>query len=509
MSNPRIIIVGACTRTSARITVVAEEPARTAYLAYSDGAGERRVSLPLVEAAPFRRGTFELEGLTPGATVRYGVVCVAEGAPVPSTAELLSEERRRSVRLLPAEEQRPLRIALVSCNGIEEALEQGRFDLWKRLKAQIDEGRVDLIVHTGDQIYADGIYRKHEKLMGTPSLEALTAAYRKEYVRTWENPEVQAVLSSCPSLMTWDDHDIYDGYGSNDEDVLPSARRYFDAAARAFREFQVSGNPPLEARFLQHADGTRVPAEDSFFTCFRSHGVGLILLDGRSRRSYAASSIIGEQQFKVLETVLAAWKAEPGLRRVFVVVGVPVVHAKVAAALSVLESTGFRRDDIDDMRDAWVAPNNREECRRLLMRLFSFMEARPDVELTLLSGDVHVGTLARIQSVLHTRPDGKPAELYQVTSSGIGHPPPEGLMGFLIRHATSPVRHELVDGDRITGALLTISGAPDGRLLMARNFAILKLGPGDGTQWDAKGNLRVEFHAEGFTNPLEQVLLKL
>lgn len=75
-------------------------------------------------------------------------------------------------------------------------------------------------------------------------MAALTASYRQWYFRTWSHRATQDVLDSCPSVMTWDDHDVYDGWGSNDDDTEPPQQAFFAAARRAFVEFQTMDGPP-------------------------------------------------------------------------------------------------------------------------------------------------------------------------------------------------------------------------------------------------------------------------
>ena len=58
---------------------------------------------------------------------------------------------------------------------------------------------------------------------------------------------VAAVLASVPNVMTWDDHEIYDGYGSHDDDGEPSQQAFFLAAKGVWgvRLLARSVHPPL------------------------------------------------------------------------------------------------------------------------------------------------------------------------------------------------------------------------------------------------------------------------
>lgn len=516
MARPRTVVLGHCTPDSVRIHVSADAGLTQAFVAYQAAGEPPALQVgALSRAEPYCVGLVELNGLPAGARVRYAVEVLREGESAPTAADLLQSGAAREFRLLPADTRRPLRIGLLSCNNLTEVPEARRYALWQRLGDEVEAGRVDLLIHAGDQVYADPIYKAHAVRKGAAPLSpsgadavaALAAEYRHLYVHAWEQPAIARVLGSVPSVMMWDDHDIYDGYGSNEDDLEPSAQAFFRAAAAAFAEFQAPLNPPLADSLLRCSDGRVVPRGDSFVTAFATHGVGVLLLDGRSRRNYRAGVICGENQWAVVENVFKSWEADKHLKRVFVVVGVPVVHAEVAAALSLIELSGLLHEAADDLRDSWVARNNREECRRLLMRLFTFKEARPEVEVTLLGGDAHVSTLARIHSSLHQAPGQKAPEVYQVTSSGIGHPVPGGLELLAIRNGTKAPSIELVGGGLIRGSLLPISGSRDSRLLLARNFAVLRLGPEEGTAWGEDNNLEVVFHAEGYDKPLTTTLL--
>ena len=471
MAKPRLVVVGYCTASSARILCCAElrtsgvgsGVARLAWRSADGATGAADIALG--SSPPYATGVFDLEGLPSSAVIDYAIDTAADPAELPEAAALLAGETRR-LRLLPSD--RPLRVALVSCNrASDETDEAQRYALWERLHEQVERGRVDLIIHAGDQIYADALRRRYQsdtRNRGlTPAdaarVDALTEEYRRLYVEEfWGAPEIAAVLDSCSSVMMWDDHEIYDGWGSNPDDHEPQQQAFFIAAERAFRDFQVSHAPP------------RIE-EDSFACGFTHNGIGFLVLDARSHRMYRTHTVLGLRQ----HLAIARWlEGATGLRRLYVVTGIPPVHVDSVALLALSRLVPFTVGIEDDLRDTWVSPNNRNECRRLMMRLFQYQQHNPGTQVTLLCGDVHVGTIGRIESSLpaHRRRDGTRPRIYQVTSSGIGSKPPTGVQGWFVQQATRA--RVTLGADEITGRLLPLAGVR-GQVLLRRHFAVLSL----------------------------------
>jgi len=284
------------------------------------------------------------------------------------------------------------------------------------------------------------------------------------------------------------------GWGSHDEVTLAD-RAFFEAARTTFEEFQVRLNP---SRF-----------SDSYGFGWVSNGLGFLVLDGRTHRSWKDQTIIGRRQWADVDAWLEA-QVSAGLKRLFVVTGVPPLHAKVAAASRLLEKLGLD-SFLGDVRDAWMAPNNTEELRKLLNRLFEFRKRSPGTEVTFLGGDVHVGTTARLRSRMpfHKRTDSDQPEITQVVSSGICSEPPNGFIRKMVELGLSADTVDMYQ-DLFTGKLLELPGNPDGgRVLFRRNFAVLGLHADDTRNWDPDQNLRVRYFAEGLARPIEQTLLAL
>ena len=471
MTAVLVTVVGHCTTATARVLCCTEHVpgGAVARLAWRSGVAHGCVDLALTPAAPYAVGVVELTGLPPGGRVEYAVVAAPVGAPLPSADEIAGLGIGQVFRLLPV--GRSPRIALLSCNGFTEVPEPGRrLAMWQRLATAIEAGEVDLVIHAGDQVYADELVVEHE----ADGYDALLDGYRRLYVAAWSEPEIARVLTSVPNIMMWDDHDICDGWGSNDNDQLPERAHVFAAARRAFSEFQASHNPPALG--------------DGSFGCATSHGdVSVALLDMRSNRAYPEGRILGADQRDQLARWLAA--LAPETRRVLLVVGTPLVHAAILRAAVVPRWMRVYDDLGSDFRDAWVSPNNQAECTALVELCSAFLRSRPDVDLTILAGDVHVGTIGCID----TAADGP--QIWQVTSSGISTPPPDVVSSWLLERVTKQV----VDlGAGASGQLLPVM-PDDQEILLQRNFAILAIDPQD-------GRLDVRYVTEGLELPLHFAL---
>jgi phosphodiesterase/alkaline phosphatase D-like protein len=267
---------------------------------------------------------------------------------------------------------------------------------------------------------------------------------------------VAAVLASCPSVMMWDDHEIYDGYGSHRTDDTPQAQAMFAAAAQAFREFQVCHNPP---RLGPH----------SYAYAFEVGDTAFMVTDGRTNRMATRQTLLGDPQLQAMAHWLDALRAR-GPKRLFVLTGTPVLYAHLVAFLHLTRVVGWESALTENVRDAWLAPHNQAECRRFLDLLFTFCRHAPATDVVLLSGDVHVSALGLLRS---TRRGEEPLQIRQIVSSGIGSLPPSRLAS-LVFHLAS--LHSVgLPGSPFRGALQRFPQRA-WHLLARRNFAIIEAG---------------------------------
>ena len=125
-----------------------------------------------------------------------------------------------------------LTVGYVSCNGEEHddlARDPAeRNAMWARLAEQHKKRPFSLLLHGGDQVYADEVTLGHplseewpEHLPRDPSQadladlkQHLQEKFLERYVALYSAPELAFLKARVPSLMQWDDHDICDGWGS-------------------------------------------------------------------------------------------------------------------------------------------------------------------------------------------------------------------------------------------------------------------------------------------------------
>lgn len=378
-----------------------------------------------------------------------------------------------------------VRIAYASCNGFSSSPNaEDQYALWSRLRRQHSSERFSLLVMGGDQLYADEIWksdrtprvrawadrplRKRELWPAGPRMETeLDRFYEGLYLRHWKKDDMSMMMASIPSIMMWDDHDIFDGWGSHPEKLQnsPVFRAIYSAASRYFELFQLRSkrNACLLNRAAEHY---------SFALEFR--GYTFLALDNRSERTI--KEVMSKQNWKDVKTWLLA--QAPPIPTVVVLSGVPVVYRSFGRTETIMRATPWREELEDDIYDHWSALEHEGERKKLIMNLLDFKaRVQPNGgKMLILSGDVHVGSLGVIHDMRNPK---EIREIQQIVSSGIVHPPPSRLqwMGIL---AGSTAEKEELDGGKITTENLKPFGSA--KFIRTRNYATLKEGQ-DGKLW--------------------------
>ena len=331
-----------------------------------------------------------------------------------------------SFQTFPDRATSELTFGIYSCHMPYKEKKLVNMELWESFDRELCDGEARFIIGMGDQVYVDGNDHfniwdwlkkvKHKK----PAIDDMLSWYRDIYRGYWGMPELQRVLGRFPSYMIWDDHEIFDGWGSyteaelsaqvsnswrleNPKENIRLAGEMFQAATQVYQEYQHSHNPP--------GDETAENPLNQFDYSFNYGDYAFYVLDMRGHRDLNREEfrVLGLQQWHRFE----AWvKAQYRLNSqiLFVVSPGPVVHLD-NLVVNILDIPYLR--DTDDLRDHWEHRYHWKERNHVLEVLFKFSQTtkRPVI---FLSGDVHLGATFEL-----SHPSFPEAKVFQLTSTPI------------------------------------------------------------------------------------------
>jgi PhoD related phosphatase len=342
-------------------------------------------------------------------------------------------------------------IAYTSCNGFSDPkLMKDVADknaLWTRLhklhtKRELTRDQVHgpfhLLLMGGDQIYSDAMWvvcplltqwcdlpsRQRWNAEFTPELAAqVRMFFERTYIDRWSQPEMNALMSSVPSVMMWDDHDIMDGWGSYPDEMHNCAvyQGIYRTARECFAIFQQHSAPGSASPCV-------LPGQTAYTSEYSIGGMALLAIDMRSERQpefRRGWDCIYDWMTK-LETAAAPPK------HLLIMTSIPVVHPDYQTIEMALNLFPGQQELEDDLRDQWTSRAHLQERLRFIKRCLEF-SAKSHCRVTLLSGDVHVAAVGVIESDRNDVPPNARV-INQLTSSGVVHPAPPGVALTYLEH---------------------------------------------------------------------------
>lgn len=390
-------------------------------------------------------------------------------------------ERDSWTFFVPGEEENPL-MSYASCNGFSSGdlsnKTEDPYAQWRRMAEMHEENPFSLMIMGGDQIYADEVWTKVDELKAWSDLredkrrdhpasaaliDQLEDFYDKLYQQRWRDENMSLMLASVPSVMMWDDHDIFDGWGSypHERQICPVFQAIFGAAKHHFELFQIRSR-----------DNKSLLAPDAAHYAFalKFRGQHILGLDNRAERTLL--DVMSPQQWDVVNRAL---KDDIGEGNLFVLSAVPVVYRDFSFIEAVVDATPWEEELTDDLKDHWRSNEHEGERARLIMRLLENCKKRGNGKTVLLSGDVHIGCLG---AIIDERDGGR--KIHQVVSSGIVHPAPSRIQWFGIMASTND-RTEYLNEDRTISVRMLKPYGSD-QYIRSRNFVTLETGS-DGKLW--------------------------
>jgi PhoD-like phosphatase len=257
-------------------------------------------------------------GLAPDSTTPYQVLLDGEQAWPPPEYQFPPPV----IRTRPPEA--PVRLVFGSCREgnpyTHSSLPPDALDAFAQRLAREQTDWPDCLVLLGDQVYADETspvtrswlrhrHRRRRRPDGAPADQVVDfTEYAGLYLESWSDPEIRWLLSTVPSVMIFDDHEIIDDWNTSatwraDMARVPWWRRRIAAGLASYWIFQHLGNldpaalaeDPVYAAVRGAPDatqileqfGTRADADPQEYRWSYTISIGrtrLVVLDNRCGR---------------------------------------------------------------------------------------------------------------------------------------------------------------------------------------------------------------------------------
>lgn len=442
-----------------------------------------------------------IAGLEPGSRLRYEVALNGRPDWPPPGSRFPPSE----IRTL--ERGRPLRVSFGSCRVAlpmeppytcskderEEGAEVDALHVCAQELMRAPEARwPSLLLLLGDQVYVDegspetrALIRSRRDVSEPPGEEVLDfEEYTRLYLESWREPHVRWLLSTIPSAMVIDDHDISDDWNisrswKEEMDQRPWWRRRVEAGFMSYWIYQHLGNLSPQAlaedetyRAVReaHGDATSVVREYARRAYEDREGIRwsyrrdlcatrVIVMDSRGGR------VLREGERSILDSDEREWvqeQAHGDFDHLLIATSdpfllAPALHHLEAWSEAVCDGAwgGAAARLAEKLRravdfDHWAAFGRSFRTLSRLLRLVG-SSRRPPASIVVLSGDVHHAYLAEV-----------------------GFPPGSGVRSRVYQAVCSPYRNPLDERERrairlflrsgtaaVTRALARAAGVPD------------------------------------------------
>lgn len=381
---------------------------------------------------------FEFKNLRPGTSYNVDV----KGCTVFTTSSF------KTFPEIPADN---LTFGVISCNKIfiTDMLIAPAFDLWAHLAKNIEAGKVDFLLHLGDQIYGDGDKREDADVSeevsgkkdawsdrfelgmkhlqefrpeewGMAQQEKICEYYREVYRDTWRHLPTAQCLANCPSLMIYDDHEVRDNWGDNTDDWNKSSAEFFVARCAWIASLE------YQRQLYEDVDFAKINDINQDFHFHVVGGVGLIFLDIRGSRTFHrvdadSKKYLGSLQWNAITKALSPDGIFGKVRALLVCSPAPLVFLEP----QITQSLAVAVKRLEDFKGHWSFGEHIKEQIMMIEALNEWKLRRPGREVLVLGGDVHCGGHSNVMK------DSKVLFRQMTTSAIANRPLPKSAYYFM------------------------------------------------------------------------------
>ncbi|OTA03146.1 hypothetical protein A9Z42_0035640 [Trichoderma parareesei] len=395
--------------------------------------------------------------------------------------ELREQQQRIAYRInrgpamafwVPARGQ-TMNMMFYTCNGFSISVNSnelcGPDPMWRDVLNSHQTRPFHAMIGGGDQIYNDcvafdsplfdewlqiNVAEKKLNAAFTPELQAELEHFYLERYCTWFSQGMFGLATSqIPMVNMYDDHDVFDGYGSYAHMDMSSP--VFSGLGRvAFKYYLLFQHqsivPETEVSepswILGEQPGPYIQEVSRSLYMSMGGKVALLAVDCRTERTEHV--VLDEKTWEKIISRLYAEVRRGQVEHLLVLLGVPIAYprlvwleniltSKLMTPVKALGKTGVLGkhlnnlnggyEILDDLNDHWTAKNHKKE-RTIIIEDLQDLAIDRSVRITILSGDVHLGAIGQFYSnpKLGLPKHKDPRYMPNIVSSAIvNHPPPD------------------------------------------------------------------------------------
>ncbi|PNP80026.1 hypothetical protein FNYG_06736 [Fusarium nygamai] len=411
-----------------------------------------------------------------------------------------------------------------SCNGFSMSVKpdelSGPDPMWRDVLNNHQTRPFHLMIGGGDQIYNDCVseecslfkewlrmrnpVHKHTAALTPEMQDELETFYLERYCMWFSQGLFGLANSQIPMVNMWDDHDIFDGYGSYPHHDMKSPV-FSGLGAIAYKYYMLFQHQSIATETETTESSWILGSEPGPYigdvgrSLFMSVGsrVGLLAVDCRTERT--EHDVVSDKTWEKIMNRLYAEVRRGQVEHLLVLLGIPIAYPRLVWLENILTSrlmdpvkalgrTGvFGKalnnidggvEVLDDLNDHWTAKNHKQE-RAVVVEDLQDLAIDKSLRVTILSGDVHLAAVGQFYSnpKLGLAKHKDPRYMPNIISSAIANTPPPDLMADVL-NKRNKVHHfdKQTDEDMIPLFQQGVDGKPrnNKHLLPHRNWCAIR-----------------------------------
>ncbi|KHN95956.1 uncharacterized protein MAM_06061 [Metarhizium album ARSEF 1941] len=399
-----------------------------------------------------------------------------------------------------------MNIMFHSCNGFSASVNpddlSGPDPMWRDVLNTHQSQPFHVMIGGGDQIYNDSIahecsllrewleirhpQQKHGAAFTASMQDEMEEFYLQRYCVWFSQGLFGLAASQIPMVNMYDDHDIFDGYGSYPDNYMRSPV-FAGLGAVAFKYYMLFQHQSVLTEtentepswILGQEPGPYIKELSRSVYVSMGGKAALLAVDCRTERT--EYDVVNSQTWEKIINRMYAEVRRGHVEHLLVLLGVPIAYPRMVWLENILTSrlmdpvkalgrTGmFGKvlnnidggvEVLDDLNNHWTAKNHKHE-RSIIMEDLQDLAIDKSLRITILSGDVHLAAVGQFysNSKLGLPKHKDPRYMINVVSSAIANAPPSDLLADLLNkrnkvhhfdrqteEGMAPLFHHGVDG---------------------------------------------------------------